>query len=778
MNTKRLLGDVARRAFAVGIVAFAATSASAQDDQAADQEDDQSDRVIIVTGQKIERDLQEIPASVVVVDSTAIQEQNLIDLDDVIERLANVTGGASGFNIRGINSNNVSGAGQSELATIYVDGSPLPSEANAANGALGVWDLEQIEVFRGPQSTLQGRNALAGAIILNTANPTPYFDGRARVIVGNELDERRFAAAIGGPIAGDELMFRTAFEFYESDGLVESPLVPGNLDETSGGFIRTKLLYEPNWAPDLSVLLAYTHDERNSGIGFADLSVDDPFNNRVVVVDTKPLRETKTDLAVLTIDYDFTGELSLTSISSLNKVTGFSQSDGDFTAEAINASETLIATDTFSQELRLNYDGDRFKGVIGGYYAYIETPTRISKGTLTTNPSENVDLVGLLSAPPAFGGFGLPLATAQFVDSIYDQDFIIRADLDNPVEIESYAIFGDFSYELVDRLTLFGGFRYDQESQSIVTGNTITLVSELPDPAGFGPLAPVIAGVNQVFEAQALAATREPAATSSPTFSAFLPKFGLGYQFTDDLNANLVVQRGYRSGGVGINNARAESFTFDQEFTWNYEFSVRSQWLDNTLTVNANVYYIDWTDQQVTIRLSANNFDTETQNAGASRLFGFEIETEYEVTPTLDIYASVGYADTEFTEFIAFTDDGPIDLSGNRFNGARLWTAAGGATYRSGSGVLININGDYQSSGFATAELQGVENRLEGRFLANLRGGWQNDNLGVFLTVNNIFNKEFVNNFRSESQANGPAIPTFANFGDPRVIAIQLEASF
>lgn len=792
MNKLVLHRSVAHLAIVAGSLALTA-QASAQDTGEED-EPKTDDRVIVVTGQKIERDLQEIPASVAVLNVESIEEQNILDLNDVIDRIANVTGTAGSFNIRGINSNNVSGAGQSELATIYIDGSPLPSEANSPNGPFGVWDLEQVELFRGPQSTLQGRNALAGAIILNTANPTPYWTGRVRGIIGNELNERRISAAIGGPLIGDELMFRFAGELYQTEGLVDAPNLDRNNDETSGGFGRLKVLYEPNWAPDLSILLNYTHDERTSGLDQTAAVGDDPFNNRVIFSNRDTINNTRSDIAILTIEYDFTNDLSLTSITSRNEVKLRSQSDGDRTAEDRLFAENRFQTDTTSQELRLNYDGDEFKGVIGGYYAKVDTPERLSFGNVSLNPAGLFDLVTLLSAPPQFGGFGLPLPTAQFVNSQYDMSFTTLAILDNPVSLESYAIFGDFSYELTDRITLFGGFRYDQETQQITTGNTIQLITPLPDPAAFGPLAPVFAGINQVLEAQVLDANQEAESSSSPTFSAFLPKGGIGYKFSDDASLNFVIQRGYRSGGVGINTARAESFLFDQEFTWNYEASFRSQWFDQTLTLNANVFYIDWTDQQVTVRLSPNNnFDFETQNAGASRLYGFEIEMEYGVTPTLDIYGSVGFADTEFTEFLIQTDLGAFDLSnvdpsridvanqtidgsGTAFAGSERWTLAGGATWRSDSGFVLNINGNYQSQNETSPlnQLLGVDTLISGRFLANLRGGWENDNFGVFVTVNNIFNEEVIEGINIDSNNN----PEFITFGDPRIIALQLEASF
>ncbi|MEL6934320.1 MAG: TonB-dependent receptor, partial [Pseudomonadota bacterium] len=205
--------------------------------------------------------------------------------------------------------------------------------------------------------------------------------------------------------------------------------------------------------------------------------------------------------------------------------------------------------------------------------------------------------------------------------------------------------------------------------------------------------------------------------------------------------------------------------------------SFRSLWLDGDLTVNANAYYVDWTDQQVTVQLSGNSFDTETQNAGSSKLYGFEIETSYRPDDNLNIYGSIGYAKTEFTEFTAFTNAGAIDLSGNEFPGSRRLTLAGGATWRSDSGIVVNVNGNYNSAAFQLVDPQ-IDRNLDARFLANFRIGWEDDNFGVFVTGNNVFGEEYRVGTITDFDANGQVVDAFARFGEPQVFALQLEAKF
>lgn len=138
---------------------------------------------IIVTGQKVNRTLQETTTSVAVISSVKMAELDVSDLSDALHETANVsTAGSNGFNIRGIDSFNVSGAGNGALASVYVDGSPLPQRV-IANG-FTTWDINQIEIFRGPQSTIQGRNSLAGAIIMTSAAPTQEWEGKYKLQLG------------------------------------------------------------------------------------------------------------------------------------------------------------------------------------------------------------------------------------------------------------------------------------------------------------------------------------------------------------------------------------------------------------------------------------------------------------------------------------------------------------------------------------------------------------------------------------------------------------------
>lgn len=759
MKYNALLTTVSLSIFAMPVQAFAQTETYKDE--------------VVVTGEKISRSLQDTATSVAVVTALDIEEKNILTLKDVMDQTANVaTTNGTTFTIRGIASTNVSGAGLGDLATIYIDGSPLPRDAIYVS-PVDIWDLEQVEIFRGPQSTLQGRNTLAGAIIVNTADPSYDWHGRARVIVSTGTQEKRLGVAVGGPIVDDQIAFRIAGEISDTLGIVRNPIIETTEDASDGLYLRGKLLVEPQSIPDLTILLSHTYDERHTGNNYRSLDVADPYNNAQVFGNRSTIDDLDLDISVLTVDYDVNDTFSFTSISGYNVATRERAGDSDLTPVDKEYFTQTSNSKTFTQELRLTVGEGPVTGVLGGYYSNLDV---IGEGE-TIIALDVINDLGLVSS--LVGGFGLDVPTATFIAGFYSAPVVVNSQYDNPYTVKTHALFGDFTYQASDRFRVFGGFRYDKEKQNITTGNAVSIVSALPDPAGFpAQLAPVIAGVNAFLEAEAQDATSQPLELKSPNFGAFLPKAGISWDIADERNISFIVQRGYRSGGVGINIARAQTFDFDQEFIWNYELSWRSRWLDNALTLNANAFYIDWTDQQVTVQLSGNSFDTDTQNAGSSEVKGFEIEADYYVSEGLNIYGSVGYADSEFKEFFAQINGAQVDLSGNAFAYSPKWTLAAGFTWKNENGFFVNANGNYNSAMFRRANRVQTTRNIDSRLIANAKVGWDNDTYSVYLIAKNLFDKKHLSSYYSNDISRPDNMPEFGIYAQAQTFAVQLEAKF
>ena len=238
---------------------------------------------------------------------------------------------------------------------------------------------------------------------------------------------------------------------------------------------------------------------------------------------------------------------------------------------------------------------------------------------------------------------------------------------------------------------------------------------------------------------------------------------------TDDVTAGFVVQRGYRSGGSSANTARSQVFAYDPEHTWNYEASLRSTWLDGAVTLNANAYYVDWTDQQVSVNFGLNLYDYHTVNAGKSHLYGFEVEGGWRVSSAFDLYGSVGHSKTKFDEFEVDLGNA-TNLSGTEFAYAPAWTLAAGANYRWNSGFVANVNASYRSAVYTESGAYQAGSRVDARTLVNAKIGYETDRWGLYVYGENILDEHYMSYNRTEWNQ--------AVLGDPRVVGMILQANW
>ncbi len=720
---------------------------------------------LIVTGEKADRSLQDTVASVALFTERGLDARNIQDLGDLVNHAANVaeTYQGFGFTIRGVANNGVSGGGSGGLATVYLDGAALPDRALAA-GPLDMWDIAQAEILRGPQSTLQGRNTLAGAIVLRSNDPTWTWSGAARADLADD-ESRILAFAAGGPIVTDQLAFRLSFEDRDAEGFTYNTTRKTQEDPLLSTTVRGKLLFTPSALPDLTVRASALHNRHKGGYiySYSRSDVPNPAENRIATSDYPGQTRSTTDILTLNADYAISDQLKLTSVTAWSKVRSDSLFDMDGGPASIAYGRENDLDRSLSQELRLQYEGERLSGLAGLYFADRDRDFAVATRNALATP--RATLLGVLMSPP----FNLPAATANAAANAYvaalpsvSVDFAGRA----PEEIQTVALFADGRYQLTPQLSLLAGFRYDREENTLAVAQTTRFAGTYPNPAAFGALAPVIAGLNQVVGLYVAQATANQPETSR-SFEAFLPKLGLKYDITDDASLSFVAQRGYRSGGANINVIRSAVVPYDPEYTWNYELAARTSWLDGALSVNANAYYVDWSDQQVVVNLSATPYDYQTENAGASHLYGAELEAAWRPTAALDLYGSVGYSRTEFDDFTIRAGTSTIDLSGSEFAFAPEWTWNLGGAYRWDNGVFVNLDAGYRSESYGVSGPTQGANKLDARTLLGGKIGYQAERWTLAAYATNLLDEEYVQ-FRQ---------PTLnrAMYGAPRVFGAVLE---
>lgn len=715
---------------------------------------------IIVKGEKTDRTLQETTASVAVTTSVRIEQETLTNLFDILNRTANVSQmyGDRGFTIRGIASE--AGA-PNPLATIYVDGAALPSQISDA-GPTDLWDIAQVEVLRGPQSTIQGENALAGAIILRTEDPSMDWSAHARALLSDPSD-RRIGFAGGGPLIADELAFRVAVEDRQFDGFIRNPTRGDYEDARDSQMARAKLLWTPTSIEGLTARLTYTRDDRQGPYMYSYARNDVPnyYDNRINTSDYPSSTDTLGQIGTLEVDYTVNDAWSLSAVTAWSDTEMTRSFDTDLTERPEAYGNTIEQYDTLSQEFRLHYKGERLRGLIGLYGSRRETDNISINRTNVDTP------VGTIAA--VLQGAGLDPLTANYVANLYAQAVpVIPVDYhsDGGSRSRNLALFTDFELDLTQQLALLGGFRYDKERYTFGAQATADFAGTLPDPNAFGPdLAPAIFGINQAVLGMVQSANSN-SPESTRDFTAFLPKLGLRYAFTDDLNAAFVIQRGYRSGGSTFNIARGQNFAYEPEYTWNAELSLRSQWLDDRLTVNANAYYIDWKDKQVTALFGINDYDYHTVNAGKAHLFGFEVEASHRVNSGFDWYASLGYSRTRYDEFQTIMGAQINDYTGSEFAYAPRWTFAVGSNFRWGEGWVANLNANYRSD--VTPDIGSDARRLAERTVVNAKFGYELSQWSAYLFANNLFDEGYTQYAWSDDSPN-------VVLGAPRVVGIGIE---
>ena len=682
--------------------------------------DQESDAVnldsVVVTGQKIERTQMETVSSVRVLDSEDLEVMGQVDdFYDVLDLTPNVSrNGSFDFAIRGISAEGPTSAnnGASTIG-IYVDNAVQPDRSLQA-GALSVWDVETIEILRGPQSTTSGRNSLAGAVVINTKNPEFDSSGTAKVAYG-EYNTYQLAAAQTGGIT-DKLAYRIAVDHQNTDNFVENETIDGDdWDRESNTLLRGKLLYKLDNDGEILFTVSDSAFRDRGDDGVADE------DDRINTFNSISTWDTDTRNYSLEADFPLSDSITLVSNTAYASTTFDRDSDADGPAGL-----SVLAQDTeeynLSQEFLIRFNTDSIKAVTGLYLA---------KGDLDDEYSTEGALLDLDDDGP------IPAVE-------------LNVENESGEKYETAALFADVDIKLTDALTLITGIRADYENRE----NEIQVVASRASSSGIPQLDAAID--------QRLSATGGRSEGEESSFN-ILPKIGVNMLWTQDLSTGFVIQRGYRPGGVSTNIARSSATEFDAEFTTHYEASLRSELFDNSATLNANVFYTDWKDQQVSVEGDLGRFDTTIVNAGKSHLYGAEVEAGFTLTNELSLNAGVGYTKTKFDDFVS----GDEDHSGDEFPYAREWTGGMSTVYRTGNGLFATANVSY--SGESATRL-GVEDlELDAFTLVNVKVGYETYDWTAYVYANNLLDEEYRTE-RYEGRDFGSSV-----MGDPRVVGVAAQ---
>jgi outer membrane receptor protein involved in Fe transport len=639
--------------------------------------------LITIYGAKNARTLDSTTASVGVVTAKDIEDGEIRYTSDTFRRLGNVMDGAtlnSGFVIRGMNSEGFVPAG-APAGSLYVDGI-LQTRYNARFGARSLWDVEQVEVYRGPQSTLSGRAAMVGAIYVKSKDPT-Y---EKEVLLSGTLGNDKLAGgafAVNMPVVANQAALRISGSVERGETSVDYPTFKDydgydDLKNEISQNVRGKLLLTPEGLKDTSAVLTYAFsndrpNERLIGIG-PGFDLDDERGDFYVPVTYAEYRAIEVHNAGLEVTHDFSDTLRLTAQTGFQFGRTTRRSVDAGTEGTINGIWGTVDDTLVSQEVRLNYAGERWKWVTGVFGSY------------------------------------------QNFDSEFDAvafDFYRLDQLQNR-KTENLAAFGEATYEILPSWFITAGGRIDYLREKTVEDNAEGAVGSV--------LVPITnrADFNEV---------------------NLVPKLGIAKQFGPSHTVGLTYTEGFRTGGFYVNYETFEPEYYDPEFVQSYELSYKGRFLEERLMLNANLFYTEYDDQQIEIRPDpARPSYRETTNAASSRAWGFEIEPNFQISERWSAFASIGYLDTEFLKF----DHASFgDLSGEAFPEAPKWTVGFGSRYEFENGIHIGADAKYTSdytARFGVAPLDDIDSR----FIVNSQVGYRMEHWEITAYAENLFDERYL----------------------------------
>ena len=588
---------------------------------------------IVVTAQKRDQSLQDVPIAITAMTQAELERRRIRNPLDVAAKTPGVVGsvqaGVPAFNIRGIGTNDFGSAADPAVG-VYLDG---VYTARTVASLISLYDAERVEVIKGPQGTLFGRSAAAGAISVISRKPDEVSSFSAAVEYGN-YDNIRLTGSLNLPLS-DSAFLRVSALSHQRDGYVINTADGTDLNNVDDKGVRAALRFLPTDALDITVSGDYLRSD-NNGVGLKSATIpfegDDgsPFGD--VRHDlTDPISDLRNFGGALHVAADLGAQLSLTSITAYREYefTILEDDDGSF-VELLVTGTLPEKSKTFSQELRLNGAwGSRGSWMVGASYFHEDIST---DGIARSN-------LDVLFGPGSGGSF----AERSYSSGDYD----------------SYSVYADTTIPLAERVDLIAGLRWTLDEKRFRL---------------FVPPNPDI-GVNLLFGGV------DPEARLSEDWTSWQPRLVLQFYPSDEVMMYLSASRGYKPGGFGSFELQPP---FDPEFVWSYEAGLKSRFADGRVQFNAAVFYYDYQDLQVTTQVG---LALQTTNASEASGSGVELDAIWSPFADFRLQAGVAYLDAKYDEFLQGELDPitfvpvTIDRSGNRLTRAPKWQYNLGADY-------------------------------------------------------------------------------------------------
>lgn len=689
---------------------------------------------VIVTATRLgATNIQKTPIAVSALSGKQLATSVILSTRDLGKFTPNVqiaqNNGYAEIYIRGVGSNNIFNGSDPDV-TVNIDGVYIARPFGEFTNFL---DVGQVEVLRGPQGTLYGRNAVGGTINVTSLAPTDYFTGEGRVTGGN-YGEFGIESYASGPIDPGKADFSIAAEHYQHDAYQQN-IVPGepgvgSENQTSA---RAQLLLTPtsNFKATTRVDIEYADeaDEGNDVLLKPYDAVTDSILGDYHKIAVKGPTNDLTSSGGIAEDVYYTVNPYLT-LRSLTAVRFDNYKNGAETdASDVGYQFTYLQENEqqYSQEFTANGTFGRFD-YVGGIYLFDERD--ISNDNVISKKT-NTDILTR------------PLT--------HDQ---------------AYAAYGNVNYRITDALTFIAGLRYTVEDKNIYQ---------------FGGDYSRITGLNSDLPGPGVAKGGPSSYKLAESYAAPTPKFALQYQVDPNLMGYVSATRGFKSGGFNETvlpvNASTALVGFAPEELWSYEIGIKSEWLDRKLKFNVTGFHYDYTNMQVEAFLVPGQ--TSITNAASAHVNGVEFETEFRPVSAFDIGANVSLLDAKYADYpnAPSTGTATVDATGHYLNESPPFSMNTWAQYNweisGGSRIWLRGEYSYQTRVYFTAVNDNVQ--TQGSYgLANFLVGWDSadGHWGVDAYVKNALDQQYI--IQTGSFSATPA----GTAGPPRTIGAQIFTKF
>jgi len=597
---------------------------------------------IVVTARRRDEQLKDVPIAVSALSSERLEQTGAADITALQQQTPNATVQVA----RGSNSTLISfirGIGQQDPLWGFEPGVGLYIDdvyvARPQGAVLDIFDVERIEVLRGPQGTLYGRNTIGGAIKYVTRRLGNEPDFIARGTLGS-YNQRDFMIAGDVPLS-DQLSIGGAFASYDRDGYGE------NLNTGEDQYDRdvTAFRASAEWTPSDRLFFRLAHDrvedDSNPRHGHREVnSTTGGFTPPASVYDTNAGIQGEQN--VVTEGTSFTAEYVVNDLLTLKSISAWRSGD---TATVIDFDQSplptldvpaIYADEQFTQEFQAILNGDRWSGVAGLYWLDGE-----SSGVFDT----------------IAGNLGVAIAAAGYVNT------------------ESFSAYADFSFDFTDRLSASVGGRYTRDDKDAGVQRFFYLGATRTPLTG-GTARPILQTRTNY--------------TAEDSFEQFTPRVSVSYDLTEELTGYASIGQGFKSGGWDM---RGDAFLvpqtvngYDPETVTAYEVGLKGTAFDRRLSFASAVFYSDYEDLQITTQQTATppatGIASVVDNVGQATIYGFELEGSVLLTDSLTSNFSIGYLKNEFDEFITLVTGTPVDISNVRSpQNSPEWSGYWGVTW-------------------------------------------------------------------------------------------------